>query len=80
MISILKSIEFRITMKSSEFANKCSEIWGSGYQTKAAKALKIDVMTVSRYVKGKTRHGKIVTIKQETVDKLMELWNEYKRS
>ena len=65
-------------MKSSEFASKCSEIWGSGYQRKAAKALGIDVMTVSRYVKGKTRHGKIVTIKQETADRLMGIWNNKK--
>jgi CTP-dependent riboflavin kinase len=75
---MLKSIEFRVTMKSSEFAKKCSEIWGSGYQAKAAQALKIDKMTVSRYVKGRTRHGKIVTIKQEYADKLEELYNEYK--
>ena len=31
-------------------------------------------MTVNRYVRGKTRHGKVVTIKAETANKLREIW------
>ena len=65
-------------MKSSEFSRMASQIWGSGYQRKAAKALGIDKMTVNRYVRGKTRHGKIVTIKAETAEKLRRLFNDRK--
>jgi DNA-binding XRE family transcriptional regulator len=56
----------------------CTEIWGYGYQTKAAKALGISRKTVNFYAKGKTIHGKIVTIKQETENKLMEIYNAHK--
>lgn len=51
-----------------------SELWGSGYQSRAAKELGIDAHTVNRYVRGKTRQGKIVTIKSETANKLREIW------
>ena len=61
-------------MKSIEFARMASILWGSGYQRKAAKQLGIDKMTVNRYVRGKTRHGKVVTIKAETANKLREIW------
>ena len=66
-------------MKSREFIEMAREIWGYGFQSKAAKALAIDRGTVNRYVRGKTRHGKIVTIKTETADKLRELFNERDR-
>ena len=66
-------------MKSSEFARMASTLWGSGYQRKAAKQLGIDKMTVNRYVRGKTRHNKIVTIKTETADKLRELFDRHEQ-
>ena len=65
-------------MNSKEFTQKCCEIWRYGYQTKAAKELGISRATVKIYVKGITTHGKIVTIKQETADKLMWIWNNKK--
>ena len=65
-------------LKSIEFVQKCTEIWGYGWQTKAAKHLKVDRGTISTYAKGRTRHGKIVTIKQETADRLMGIWNNKK--
>ena len=67
-------------MKSSVFARMASILWGSGYQRKAAKQLGIDKMTVNRYVRGKTRHGKVVTIKTETADKLLKIFNEWERN
>jgi len=67
-------------MNSKEFTQKCSEIWGYGYQTKAAKELGISRTTAKIYVKGVTTHGKIVTIKQETADRLMGIWCEFKRN
>jgi len=66
-------------MKSAEFTRMASLLWGSGFHGKAAKHLGIDRNTVGRYVRGKTRHGKIVTIKSETADKLRELFDERNR-
>ena len=66
-------------MDSAEFTRKCNEIWGYGYQRKAAKALGVNKATIGFYVKGITKHGKISTIKQETVNKLNVIWGEYKR-
>jgi DNA-binding transcriptional regulator YdaS (Cro superfamily) len=65
-------------MDSKEFTQKCVAIWKYGYQKKAAAALGISTTTVGIYIKGVTTHGKIVTIKQETANKLNVIWSNKK--
>jgi hypothetical protein len=66
-------------MKSAEFTRMAAQIWGHGFHRKAALALGIDRKTVGTYVRGKTRHGKIVTIKTETADSLAVIYAEFMR-
>ena len=65
-------------MKSKEFTEICRTIWGYGFQTAAAKALDINRGTVVRYVRGVTKSGKIITIKEDVADNLRRIYYDKK--
>jgi hypothetical protein len=61
-------------MTSQEFTRLCRELYGYGWQTKAAVALEIDISTVRAYSQGTQRNGHLATIKRETADKLRGIY------
>jgi hypothetical protein len=61
-------------MTNQEFTRLCRELYGYGWQTKAAIALEIDRATVRAYSQGIQRNGNLATIKRETADKLRVIY------
>jgi len=64
-------------MNNQEFAHLCRELYGYGWQTKAAVALEIDRNTVRAYSQGIHRNGNLATIKRETADKLRGVYADF---
>ena len=63
-------------MTNQEFTRICRELWGYGWQTKAAIALEINRHTVRYYSQGIQRNGNIATIKTETAIKLRTIYEQ----
>lgn len=65
-------------MNNQEFTRLCRELYGYGWQSKAARELEISRETVRNYVVGIHRNGNLATIKRGTADKLRGIYNEQK--
>jgi hypothetical protein len=63
-------------MNNREFSKTCREIWGYGWQTKAAIALGIARETVRNYSSGIHRNGNLATIKTEIANKLRGVYEQ----
>lgn len=63
-------------MTNQEFTRLCRELYGYGWQTKAAIALEIDRATIRAYSQGIQRNGNLATIKTEIAEKLRGIYEK----